>query len=592
MSGPAAAISAAPAALPDALLAALLLAAEPASLGGAVLRAGPGPLRERWLNFFRALLPPQAVWRRLPLNITENRLLGGLDLAASLQAGRSVAERGLLAEADGGVLVAAMAERMPAAMAAHIGMALDQGEVGIERDGLALRCRSAFALLALDEGIEPDEAPPPGLLDRLGLWIDLTDVSLADFAAAASDLPDLAAIRRRLPAIAADRAIVAALCHTAQALGVASLRAPLLALRVARLHAAWRGHARVEESDAAIAARLVLAPRATRLPAEAQPEAAPPPPPDSSEAPDPADAGDAEGEGGQAAGDIVLEAAKAALPPDLLARLLAGGAMRHRGGGQGKAGQRQAGKNRGRPVGSRRGDPVGGNRLDLLATLRVAAPYQALRRQQRGQAPRVVEVRRSDFRIKRFQQRSETLTIFVLDASGSAALHRLAEAKGAVELLLADCYVRRDAVAVLAFRGQGADLLLPPTRSLTRAKNSLAALAGGGGTPLAAGITAAADLAEAARRQGQTPLLVLLTDGKANVARDGTIAREAAEADAMAAARLLRARQMSTLLIDTSPRPTQAGRRLALEMAATYLPLPQADAACMSQAVRRAAERP
>lgn len=588
MTGQPAGLNAGSAGVPDAILAALLLAADPAALGGAVLHAGPGPLRDRWLSFLRALLPPQAAWRPLPLNISENRLLGGLDLAATLQAGRSVAERGLLAEADGGVVVAAMAERMPATIAAHIGIALDEGEVGIERDGLALRCASRFALVALDEGLAPDEAPPPALLDRLGFWITLNDIALGDFADAAQVLPNFQQLRRHAADLIPDRDIVAALCRTAQVLGVPSLRAPVLAVRVARLHAALQGHARIEEGDAAIAARLVLAPRATCLPTEAPSEAAAEEQPQ----PDAAQTADADGEGGTIPEDIVLEAARAALPPDLLARLLTGQAIRSRGGSQGKAGQRQAGKTRGRPVGVRRGDPTGGNRLDLLATLRAAAPYQTLRRQMRRARAARIEVRRSDFRIKRFQQRSETVTIFAVDASGSSALHRLSEAKGAVELLLADCYVRRDAVALLSFRGQAADLLLAPTRSLTRAKCSLAALAGGGGTPLAAGIAAAADLANAVRRRGQTPLLVLLTDGKANVARDGTPLREQAEADAIVAARSLRCGGLATLLIDTSPRPTLAGRRLATEMAATYLPLPQADATAMSQAVRRVTERP
>ena len=115
----------------------------------------------------------------------------------------------------------------------------------------------------------------------------------------------------------------------------------------------------------------------------------------------------------------------------------------------------------------------------------------------------------------------ETTTIFVVDASGSAALHRLAEAKGAVELLLADCYIRRDQVALIAFRGSAAELLLPPTRSLARAKRSLAGLPGGGGTPLAAGLDAAFALSDSIRRKGQTPTVIVLTDGRANIARDG-----------------------------------------------------------------------
>lgn len=588
MTGPPAGLTSDPAGWPDAILAAVLLAADPASLGGAAVRSGPGPLRDAWLDLLRGLMPPAAPWRQLPLNITLNRLMGGLDLAATLHAGRSVAERGLLADCDGGVVIAAMAERMAPAVAAQIGIVLDRGECAIERDGLALRSATRFALVALDEGLEPDEAPPEALLDRLGFRITLNGVSLGDMADALEDSPDLAHLAGRAASLTPAREIVAALCQTALALGIPSMRAVVLAMRVACLCAALRGHDSVDESDAAIAARLVLAPRATRLPAEETAE----PPPEEQQPADQPDTAQADGEGRDIPDDIVLEAAKAALPPELLARLLNGQAVRSRGGAQGKAGQRQQGKNRGRPVGVRRGDPVGGNRLDLLATLRAAAPYQALRRQMRTHGASRIEVRRSDFRIKRFQQRTETVTIFAVDASGSSALHRLAEAKGAVELLLADCYVRRDAVALVSFRGQNADLLLSPTRSLSRAKNSLASLAGGGGTPLAAGISAAADLAEAVRRRGQTPLLVLLTDGKANIARDGKPLRDQAEADALAAARSLRGRGLKALLIDTSPRPAPAGRRLASEMAATYLPLPHADAVRMSRAVQQEVQRP
>ena len=189
----------------------------------------------------------------------------------------------------------------------------------------------------------------------------------------------------------------------------------------------------------------------------------------------------------------------------------------------------------------------------------------------------------------RFKQRTETTTIFAVDASGSSALHRLAEAKGAVELLLADCYVRRDRVALLAFRGQGAELLLPPTNSLVRAKRSLAGLPGGGGTPLASGIDAAVSLADVVRRKGQTPILILMTDGKGNIARDGTPGRPRAEEEALAAARLVRATRLTALLVDTSPRPNQAAQRLANEMNAHYLPLPYADAASLSRAVRATA---
>jgi putative magnesium chelatase accessory protein len=172
-----------------------------------------------------------------------------------------------------------------------------------------------------------------------------------------------------------------------------------------------------------------------------------------------------------------------------------------------------------------RGEPRAGLRLNVVETLRAAAPWQRLRREEiarfGGESTRI-EIRQDDFRITRFKHRSETTTIFVVDASGSSALHRLAEAKGAVELLLADCYVRRDRVALVAFRGQFAEVLLPPTRSLVRAKRSLASLPGGGGTPLASGIDLGMMLADSVKRRGGTPILILMTDGRANVARDGT----------------------------------------------------------------------
>ncbi|MBX3638408.1 MAG: VWA domain-containing protein, partial [Rubrivivax sp.] len=198
-----------------------------------------------------------------------------------------------------------------------------------------------------------------------------------------------------------------------------------------------------------------------------------------------------------------------------------------------------------------------------------------------------LQVRSEDFRVTRYKHRSTSTTIFVVDASGSAAINRLAEAKGAVELLLADCYVRRDRVALLAFRGSAAELLLPPTRSLVRAKRALAGLPGGGGAALAAGIAAAAALAAQVQRAGQTAVLVLLTDGRANVTLAGEGGAAQAQAEALAAARALRAGAAQVLLIDTSPRPEPAAQALALAAGARYLALPQADARALSGAVSR-----
>ncbi|MGD1982426.1 MAG: VWA domain-containing protein, partial [Chromatiaceae bacterium] len=259
----------------------------------------------------------------------------------------------------------------------------------------------------------------------------------------------------------------------------------------------------------------------------------------------------------------------------------------------GKSGAVQRSKLRGRPMGARRGDPRSGARLSLIDTLRAAAPWQAVRRRRPGRSTKArVLVERDDFHVVRFKERAETTTVFVVDASGSAALHRLAEAKGAVELLLADCYVRRDQVALIAFRGEGAELLLPPTRSLVRAKRSLAALPGGGGTPLAAGLDAAAALCDLVLRRGGTPTLVCLTDGRANVGRHGSKGREQALNDALESATALRLTGVRSIVIDTSPRPHTSAERLAEALHGTYLPLPHADAAKLSDAVQQVGRPP
>jgi magnesium chelatase subunit D len=540
--------------------AAALLAVDPSGLGGVVLRGPPGAARDMWLDGFRSMLPPGAPFRRVPLSISEDRLLGGLDLAATLAAGRPLAQRGVLEEADGGVILLPSAERLEVAIAARIAAVLDRGELATEREGMTFRGRARIGVVAFEERETPDEAVPAALADRLAFMLDPREME-------ADETFDVAAARALLPSVEIGEEAVEALCRTAAALGIGSLRAPLLAVRAARAAAALAGRTEVEADDAALAARLVLSPRATAMPAE---EAEPPPPPETEEGETSPGLGEMD--------DLVLRAALAALPPGLLAKLAAAD---RRASTAGKAGALARSGKRGRPAGVRPGDPRRGERLALLDTIRAAVPFQRIR----GGGQRL-EVRAGDLRVVRRKPRSETTTIFLVDASGSQALGRLAEAKGAVQLLLAECYVRRDQVALIAFRGRGAEMLLAPTRSLVRAKRSLAGLPGGGGTPLASGLDAGAALADQVRRRGGTPALVVLTDGAANVGRDGVGGRAAAERDAQAAAQRIRAAGHRAILVDSSVRPVPAARRLAAELGARYVPLPFAGAAAISDAVR------
>lgn len=596
----------------DAVLAAQLLAVDAAGVGGVRLRARAGPVRDRWLEIVRRLCPNQPMVR-LPLHADADRLAGGLDLAATLRAGRPVGEQGLLHRANGGLLLVAMAERVDSDLAATIGMAMETGTIQgavASNDDDAHSTR--FGVIALDEGVDADEATPAGLADRLGLHLDLSAVTVRDLDEAKVDAAAVLRAREILADVRVGGSIVEALCAAALVLGIGSMRAPWLAVRAARALAALDGRVEVSEDDLGAAVRLVLVPRATTLPAgedEAEQDQEPPPedqqdpqdeeqeqeppadePPE--QTPDPDNDSDDDDdheldpEALESLVDRVLESVLASVPEGLLEesrKARAGGASRSSAG---KAGAQQASGVRGRPAGVRRGRPGPNARLNLVETLRAAAPWQKLRASNDSASGPRVQVRPDDFRVNRFKQRKETTTVFVVDASGSSALHRLAEAKGAVELLLADCYVRRDSVALVTFRGTEAEVLLPPTRSLVQAKHRLAELPGGGGTPVASGLECALELGHSILRRGATPIIVVLTDGRANIAADGTPGRQQAQQDALAAAQRLRAAGLVTLLVDTSPRPRPLGEELAAAMGARYIPLPHADAERLSAAIK------
>jgi magnesium chelatase subunit D len=601
-------------------LSALLLAVDPRGLGGAVL---DHPVHEQARLFgqlVRGWLPAGAPLRRVPSSVTADRLYGGVDLASTLAAGKIVAERGVLAGADGGVLVVPMAERLAVAARTAVCEVLDHGEITVQREGIADRHASRVCALLLDESVD-DELVHPALRDRLAfvVRVDGRTSEELEWMADESEAPHFATLvreaRERLPLVQVDDAWATALCQTADAFGVDSVRAMLFALRCARAHAALDGREVVTEADAEKAAALVLAPRATRIPppppppddeergdeqqAQEQPESnepEPPPPPQMEQPPEPPeseqkDSDDDSTQPTPDSGELLRDAVQAALPPNLLAQLLQNNTA---GSMQGRVGEETPNLLRGRPRGARSGLPRGGARLHLLETLRAAAPWQRVRSStaappatSTGPRPRVA-VRREDFRIRRFIEKTGTTVLFVVDASGSSALYRLAEAKGAVELLLAESYARRDRVSLIAFRGLGTEVLLPPTRALARAKKVLAALPGGGGTPMAHAIDAALEQAIGTRRAGSAPLVVMMTDGRANIARDGSPGRKQAEADALAAGARFAAQRIPAMFVDTSPRGEVVARRLAEAMKARYILLPSADAKALGGLVKTA----
>ncbi|MFU8897680.1 MAG: magnesium chelatase subunit D [Roseinatronobacter sp.] len=524
------------------------------------MRGRAGPVRDHVLAGLAVLSP-----RKLHPFTSDEALMGGMDLSATLATGEMHRHPGLLEHA--GCLMLTMAERCPPSLAVRLGQALDSDP--------------RLSLVALDEAAEDGEGLPNALADRLGLFLDIDGFAWSDTADLALNPALIATAQTRLRHIAKGTALDR-LTRVAAELAIPSLRAPLLALACARAHAAWRGGAQIEEQDLQVAVALVMAHKALAFPEDApQPDDTPPPPEPPQDQPD--EGRDRDQSEMDIPDEILIEAARAALPPGLLAKLQAARVARQAASANSGAGAKRKSMRRGRPMPSRAGKPGSGARVDVIATLRQAAPWQKMRRAMMpGRAVDRLLLMPSDIRIKRYQEQTDRVLIFVVDASGSAALARLAEAKGAVELMLAEAYSSRDHVALVTFRGHAAELSLPPTRSLVQTKRRLAGLPGGGATPLADALQVALSTAEQARRHGMTPTLAMLTDGRGNIALDGSANRVQAGLDATRLAKIIAAKAIPALVIDTSLRPKPQLAELSAQMGATLIALPRADARSLS----------
>ena len=591
----------------DAITCLQLLQIDPYGFGGIWLRAPFGPVREQWLQ---ALQNSSVLCIKLPGSVDLERLLGGIDLSATLQTGRLHMQSGLLQQAHQGVVCISMAERFPSTLVAPMTQAMDTQSIPpLKSNSNIDSTLTQFGVIALDESLDDDAPLGKALQERLGIWLDLKDLVPSDIQAISIDALDtdaqaidvqlsdahLQKMRTCMSTLQWTHDQALAMCATAQGLGIDSLRIPSLALRVACCHAALNLRTELDNEDLEFAARRVLAPRATQWPSEnpeestAESKEEQPPEPnaednkptseqESDDAPPEAPSSEPTAEDLQ---EMMVAAALASLPPGVLDSLLTQ-AGRNQGNTSGRSGQFKTGSQRGRPLPPRPGRPGGNSRLHVLATLRAAAPKQKLRGNTlQGR----VAIRAEDFHVHRYQQHTSSCLILALDASGSAALQRLAEAKGAVELLLQQSYARRDSVCIVAFRGAKAQLLLPMTRSLVRAKRAMTGLPGGGGTPLALALKMAHEQAAQLHRQGITPILVVLSDGRANVTLQGLGGRAQAQAEALQWSAQWRQSGHRSLWIDTSVQPDPQVQNLAHTMGSSYLPMPQVQAQRVANAM-------
>ncbi|STD14583.1 Magnesium-chelatase 38 kDa subunit [Dermatophilus congolensis] len=601
---------------------ALLLVAVAPRVGGVLLRGEKGTAKSTAVRALAALLPGVdggvAPMRTLPLGVTEDRVVGGLDSEVTMRTGVPSLQPGLLAEVDGGVLYVDEVNLLDDHVADLVLDAAASGVNRVEREGLSLSHPSRFALVGT---MNPEEgALRPQVLDRFGLCVEVQaerdpqcrvdlmvaraafDADPVGFCAGFAQEEELLAARVAAARVAFDGVVVprdveSHIVGLSQQACVAGHRADVVMADAARALAALEGRSVVSVGDVDVVAEMVLVHRRR--------EVGPPPgvsaeqegvsqsdsqsdsQPGSQQSQDvPQSQGplssvdegvggssssssgagvDGEGaESGEAGGQVAPVVAPVGasfrvkpLAPtqDRLARKGSGRRMRTRSAG------RQGRYVRARPAMDR---DVSGVGLDVAvdATLRAAAPYQRSRREAAGVGAGVF-IRRSDWQVKVRERQVGTCLLFLVDASGSmGARGRMSATKGAVLSLLMDAYQKRDKVALVSFRGQGAQVLLPPTASVERAADLLEEMPTGGRTPLASGLVAAGEVLRPLliKEPNLRPLVLLISDGRGNVHLDGSRGNGAGEAERVARD-LGQDSRVEWIVVDTEPSEASRGRR-------------------------------
>ncbi|MEU0533577.1 putative cobaltochelatase [Amycolatopsis tolypomycina] len=548
----------------------------------------------------------------LPVGAAEDRVIGSLHLERALAEGVTDFQPGLLAAAHRGLLYVDEVNLLHDHLVDTLLDAAAMGRATVEREGVSVSHAARFVLIGT---MNPEEGElRPQLLDRFGLTVEVAssrdpeqrvevvrrrlayeadpDAFAAQYAEEDARLAeDIEAAQRLLPAVKLPDEALRQIAEVCASFEVDGMRADIVTARTAVAHAAWAGRDEVTTEDVRVAARLALPHRRRRNPfdapgiseeqleqalQDAQPDPGPEDdgpgsgsaPPEAPQAPEPQQGSEnapQQNAGGKQKTVGAGETFKARV-------------FRVKGMGEGERGRRsRAITDSGRTVGVQPAS-VREGRPHLVATVKAAAPHQ----KARGRAGAGLKLRPEDVRYALREGREGNLVLFCVDASGSmGAKARMREVKSAVLSLLLDAYQRRDKVGLVTFRGDAAELALPPTISVDAAASRLEGLPTGGRTPLAEGLLEAARVlrVEEIRDPRRRPLLVVVTDGRATSGPD-------AVARAQAAAGLLSG--VTTIVMDCESGKMRLGLAtdLAARLGADHVPLADVAAEALAGAVR------